>query len=883
MDDPLSHGYAFDPGSIWRYPDDALDWQARDALLDSIIIPLQDLELNDKEYHDLENFSLPDLGAVDDPAESTLEDVQPLDSEALQPPSSERSTSDPNADIWTFEETLAKPLNEHKVHTWESFERKPAPFAERSAYISEAGQNASHIALSKLERSSPAEGALPQDVMLRALTSLALGRSSIFFTWDESKAEFAPTLPSTPFLGLSRFCSSSIVEYFCKLGTTFRSLDAFSSPRHADATSCTALVAFKTCVRTILDDVAGHFSSSTPTCRSILQLQDSVSRSSDLLEVLFELKSAVQSHKQDERLISDLSTCVQRIISAQSTFSEVLQLILSRASEPWLERLRVDLGLDDHYGRVPATSSAEQPDNLDLSVDTGPAFTESLPAFVSEEDAALIRTTRTSVKALREHLPDHRLPNSTFTTEPAFPANGRSNLDSSGTLENLAWADEEKQHDFLESLDRQIAQPLCTGMHNADALQSAVESSLHAEERSNSTKLNSMKLDFNPLEQLRPTIISHQAEMNRSLLRHVFSNLKLRQHLDLQRQYHLFGNGDFVARLSKALFSDDTQSAERKRGNIPTSGTMGLRLGAREHQHWPPASSELRLTLMGVLTETYASNINTQPSRPVSNLPGDLSFSIRELPDAEIEKVMDPESIYALDFLRLQYTAPPCLDIVLHPAAMQHYDSIFRLLLRLLRVLHVTTSMRHNLLSRDSEIPPSSAMLQFANTAHTVITVLMSHVMDVGIETPWRNLMAEIGHAESSLGAESRDISRQQSRKVLGLEELRNLHSQCLERMRSRLFLRRRQEKVAVAAERVLAGVLQVASTIDQDSGSGSHIDTRTFDDALSELAEVLQAIVDNPKKRLAANAGDETDDEATRILLLRLRTSHGLDHATCI
>ncbi|KAF2771869.1 hypothetical protein EJ03DRAFT_242322, partial [Teratosphaeria nubilosa] len=278
----------------------------------------------------------------------------------------------------------------------------------------------------------------------------------------------------------------------------------------------------------------------------------------------------------------------------------------------------------------------------------------------------------------------------------------------------------------------------------------------------------------------------------------------LKKHLELQRSFHLFGNGNFVMRLSTALFSPNTQTARRTRGVIPTGEALGLRLSTRDGQPWPPASSELRLTLNQVLAD---SDHDLEPRRPgmPAELPGVLSFSIRELSDEEIDRVMDVSSIYALDFLRLQYTARAPLDTIITPASLKRYDDIFRFLLKLLRVLDVTTRLRREHLT--NETPVSSKVRRFALAAHHFTSNLFSTLMEIGIGTPWRNFQRGIEEVELSVN--TRHHSRLAGALEAGVASLRQMHEVCLEGIRSHLFLKRKQAKVRNALHGVLAAVLQ--------------------------------------------------------------------------
>jgi hypothetical protein len=434
--------------------------------------------------------------------------------------------------------------------------------------------------------------------------------------------------------------------------------------------------------------------------------------------------------------------------------------------------------------------------------------------------------------------------------------------------ESLAWSDTEAQLDYLGTLDSRMSQPLSSTKQHTDRLQTAVEVALdeHTDEAEHTALADNV--DYNPIEKLRPLIREHARLINSSILRHLFSICRLQHNLDLQHQYHLFGNGDFAARLSTALFSPEAQSAERKRGNIPTGKTMGLRLGTSDGQRWPPASSELRLTLAGVLTETYhPERSNDKPLKGnIKELPGGLSFSIRELSDDEIEKVLDSGSLYALDFLRLQYIPPAGLEAVITPSSMQAYDAIFRQLLRMIRVLDVSETIKKR--SRLKETLDSSSFRRFSIEAHHFTSTIMSHMMDIGIQTPWRAFIASIAEVEVALkGVEAHNAKGP----VLGLDGLRRLHEQCLESIRARLFLRRQHEKIRNAIEEAFTDILRCAAAMEKGEFQTFKTLYAKFEKRIAELLSVLRTAVNRPGKMRIDMEIAERDAEAMLLLLQRL------------
>ena len=129
------------------------------------------------------------------------------------------------------------------------------------------------------------------------------------------------------------------------------------------------------------------------------------------------------------------------------------------------------------------------------------------------------------------------------------------------------------------------------------------------------------------------------------------------------------------------LFSTSDQSSSE--GRRKSQGKTGLRLQNRDA--WPPTTSELRLVLTGILSESFASDSYAARQRTASPEAQDrgfseaMSFAIRDLSDLELEKCRDADSIYALDFLRLQYKPPSALlDTILTLASQKKYDLIFK-------------------------------------------------------------------------------------------------------------------------------------------------------------------------------------------------------------
>jgi hypothetical protein len=257
------------------------------------------------------------------------------------------------------------------------------------------------------------------------------------------------------------------------------------------------------------------------------------------------------------------------------------------------------------------------------------------------------------------------------------------------------------------------------------------------------------------------------------------------------------------------------ETAERQKGVAKTGGVMGLRLGGRDT--WPPASSELRLALMGLLAESYRSP--DAPSKTTSSkatyldsspaLPGDFSFSVRAMSAAEIEKVLNPDGIEALDFLRLSYKPPTALEPVITPVILWKYDQLFRLLLRVLRMLFITNTLfRESMTDRrqrrgwgqgDADV----VQRKFAWEARHFVSSVAAYFREV-IDEVWKKFEDRLEDIEHTVSRDDAHVTHWD-----GLDGLRAYHEKVLDRILFSVLLRKRQAPVMKLLEEIFNIVLQ--------------------------------------------------------------------------
>ncbi|KAI5785015.1 Spc98 family-domain-containing protein [Peziza echinospora] len=329
---------------------------------------------------------------------------------------------------------------------------------------------------------------------------------------------------------------------------------------------------------------------------------------------------------------------------------------------------------------------------------------------------------------------------------------------------------------------------------------------------------------FAPPFDITPTlsfshIISVQANLvNTCTLRMFFTEHNLQAHFKILYRFLLLGDPLFTAQLTLALFSDEHVSSEKRKGELRSTGSgggMGLRVGGTRDT-WPPASSELRLALAGILNEAYTgTSTNTHSSNthpPLGNgeeLPGQLSFAIRELNEKQHKKVMDPHSLAALDFLKIHYKPPKPLEEVITPADLGRYDSVFMFLLRMVRVRFVVDGLWvEGVRERRRRGDPGGfdgLAEKFAIHAHHFVVALAGYVWEVAIGRNHEvHLRQQEGHLERSTSGLASS----------SLAQVAATHSRFLDRVTFSMFLRRRQAPVVRLLEEIFGLVLAFARVV---------------------------------------------------------------------
>ena len=753
-----------------------------------------------------------------------------------------QSTVTENEDVWAFANHDEIDSKQPKLRTWESFYGRAVK--EPVTYISEAGPCALDAVLSSIRRephkvdsSKRADGVLCQpDRYLTALFNLGLGRESTFFNYQSEKLCFCTRVERCRLSGYSDESMKSITDIFIQYGNQIRSLQSFVDRAYAATEPFPGMIAFAGSVSSVLTVMMEHLTCPAQPPHSLLQLQSSFHRPGLILNCLHMIVSKIQNSKNDTNLLSRLYDWCQDLDHVDVSLRPIVLQLLARTSKPWLQAVGSSLGLRPrdswsisillkHGG-----DSSESPPSLLTSC--------MMPSFVTEGDATILVQSSKSLALLETHMLNHTLLRSAtgklvnppcldwhFNWTDIERIESKAKEYEINLLEAMRSHSSQELHgDNMEANstssppigsppidwpfgipeEKAPIQPLLSHSHMQDSLlnvlrpeehdllRQSVEQCLEARVSMNRDSTFAPPLTTASLLSFSPIISAQARLINLACFQLIFKQHNLRFHLSLQQQYQLCGDGVFMSRLSQALLDPGLSSTQRVKGHARV-GKVGLNLGFRES--WPPASSELRLALMGILKECFESANHGQAVKSLDeDLPGGLSFAIRELSPDEIERCLDPNSIEALDFLRLQYKPPPPLDVIITKSALDKYDSVFKLLLRITRILFVTSQ-----LFRDCKVHSSNPRLvdvttrRFAIEARHFIVAVSSYFYDSGINAIWADFERNLDDLEGQL---ANDQVGNYFSEHNSLDQLQQYHEAVLDQIMSVLLLRKRQEKI---------------------------------------------------------------------------------------
>lgn len=779
---------------------------------------------------DLRDVPLPDLSA---PSSSSVSDAE---SEPLEV-AEEQPEQDEAINIWVLPEVLQKKPQSELV-SWDTFlnEKHAEP---TSSSLSEVHPRTFSSILALGNKHTPSRTVKPT-VLLNAFFELGLGRSSALFAWNEEDGTFTKRLESVAAEGYSLDLVQNLFETLSKTGMSVRRLnESFGSSTEQLQPASSCRIAFMSASRSALYAIHRFVEISRPGIGSLLQLKVSMGKIEGMVSTLLKCADATQSCPTDHSIVAGLMKQAADACMSRPGVVKVLQAIFSRTCRPILEHLSNEIGL----------SSMKQARSGELS----PANAEAQnlwDALFHTELYKSINETQESLSLLRLYAPDcpvlsiAEYGTSTLSTlelgytfgavcelqsrSVAYEDAIRSSIVSAGSSSSASSIHTPASDTFsfeelgVGPLRSDGPFQLNTGLFSADTpLFEATERDEVFEQVME--YLEGFELDFSPLQldleqgfalSINPLVSAQHRLLSYSILEVLFQQFGLIEHLNLQRDFQLFRNASFSSRLGTALFDSDENSGEgRRRTGAPT----GLRLQARET--WPPASSELRLVLMGILSDS----LTVSKKRALEN---SISFAIRDMAPEELEKCRDVESIYALDFLRLHYRPPnDVLETILTTSILDQYDRLFQHLLRVLRLHSVTQSLVTEKVGFQGEAASTFAGHKVAVEMHHFVTTWADYCHNTAIELRWQKFEGILRHVQSLINNKDYDRTLHI---VKSQDYLRALHERTLDSILDDLLLKHRQSKVRELLEGIYSTILEFAAARRSGTDTDATTDENT-------------------------------------------------------
>ncbi|RFU81616.1 gamma-tubulin complex component 6 [Trichoderma arundinaceum] len=775
-------------------------------------------------------------------------------------------------DIWLEPRIPSKPKPPYRA--WDGFFSGNLTTSYQPMMVTEAGPAAYDALLRSsndpLKLRNTDVPVVDTKTYLSSLLALALGGESVLFTRKDGTQSLRPALPKMRASGYSSHVLQALENKCLRCGSTLVGLRSFVQSAYSEHPSRCG-VALASTVSQVLQVVQEWVAFHGRNPRSLLQLQSTVNSMVAILRPFKALTSQLRHGLTDEDILNLVFHQAYAVDSNEEYLRQIMREVLRRVSGPWIEFLEEWIGTRREQG-LPFTKAnlGESKGFVKVEArvfrdDFGRELAEvdyvlapgKMPNFMPEDVTETIFETGRNLRFIRSFHEDHPLAQqdviassdppqakwlydwdailrlesravayrdclieaiqssrSGYSLDP-MEASVHSLADKSGSVLMFFGLDQIGMEERIAASIEQFAQPVAT--HDAEDTLSRI-----VRDRLSGTHASAIELsNSTPHWSLLPVlsfgvIASAQAQVvNKETLKLLFAAHNLRDHLRLQREFQLLGNGILCSRLSHALFDPDMDTAERRSGVARRSSVMGLRLGGRDN--WPPASSELRLALMGILSECYSVNQDRKKvernehvfDKDISGLPGDMSFAVRDLTEEEIDKCMDPDSLEALDFLRLSYTAPPQLSPIITPMNLMQYDCIFKLLLRVLRMTFVVNQLFRdaNSLARDWE-DPGDATLRFVRESQHFVASVSTYFLDTGIAVPWRVFERKLDKVEADL---HRPGTSSSSEEIQSPDKLQELHTLVLDRIMLALFLRKRQQPVLKLLEDIFNTILRFA------------------------------------------------------------------------
>lgn len=727
-----------------------------------------------------------------------------------------------------------------------------------SAYVSESGAHGFDAVLAHQQaiKGKLSHRIVRTDVFLRSLLRLGLGWSSAFFRWNALTDQFDRGINDFRISGISSSALENVIGYVLHIGTNMQRMRSFAKSPPSKCKELPALYTLSSTTAAIIFTLEQQISDHSKNIVSLLQIRALFHRCGDLIGALAAIAGAAQRAVSDAQVIS---TVMEHSVSFTQRFSwmeKLLHEIVIRVTQPWFKFIENWVGL-----RSEETALKQELANgrsfVRLEIEelgkfkTGPARVDHIyqaqhmPSFIPADQSRSIFESGCSLQMLKQSHPDHPIARRDvlFRTgglqlQFATTWAGIEQIQSKAQEYELSLRAEIKRYHRGDSIEEHP--PNQSNPHTVDIGSTFELFDIDGEDSAQGPVTNHTALSKDIFQQLiakarriepepidesnsmlgpemasglhlsiAPILASQALLIDYSCLHHLFKEHKIRHHLSMQWRFQLLGEGTFVSRLSHSLFNPEMESGERRAGKVRSGVDTGLRLGSRDT--WPPASSELRLVLIGLLGDCYFGNKDADDSekahiRRDNELPGGLSFGIRELSDEEIDRCRNPNAIEALDFLRLHYTPPRVLESIITARSLHKYDQLFKHLLRLLRMVSAVKDLVRDSTSRGSLSGDTRNIFQkFRVDAQHFVLAVSDYCFHIGIGSVWQRFQETLDSIERCINRGDIDGTIEAAHSV---PRLRDYHEDILDQMLFAFFLSRRHAQAAKLLESIFGAIL---------------------------------------------------------------------------
>ncbi|KAK5045982.1 hypothetical protein LTR84_008768 [Exophiala bonariae] len=796
-------------------------------------------------------------------------------------------------DIWALPEVFKK-VRRNRLIFWDNFldEKLDEP---QSGYLSEVSPRVFTLIANR-----PATNSLKivkDDVLLNAAFELVLGRSSGLFRWIAEENSFHTCWENIIAIGYSGTLLRNTIALFSIVGGDTRIL--VESFRDLDAKSHRVLpsrIALLSAARSALFAIHKHLEDLRTDVSSLLQVNRIVSRVKPLIQILTSCCTATKPWKSDHEVILSLTKETSAASMAHSGLTQILQEIFTQAATPALENLCCTIGLSSPLRNG---HTLDWTDEEDQSWRRLLSHESSLLVSQTQRSLQLLGQCSTQASVIRDRMNKAA---STVTLRPIYAYTDvreqeklvleyentmRPTILASTTNTPMTGSKLTGMGYSLESEDMPATHPqdpfhLDMDLFNSPARDEARRQKSHLEQHviSYLTKLGNegsepLQLPFDQAlaSSVAPMIAAQHRLLSYAVLQMLFDKHNLIAHIKIQRDFHLLGHPTFSQRLTTALFDPNQRSGEHNRSS---GGSTGLRLQSRDA--WPPAGSELRLVLMGILSDSLTSSKE-------GSLESTISFAIRDMPSDDLEKCRDVDSIHALNFLRLQYKAPnQILENVLSTSVLDKYDRIFQHLLLILRLHNVTEGLlRDNCKTKwasRKELTHQKLILEM----HHFVMALADYCQNTAMTLCWQPFDVLLKNVKAYIDA--KDYVRTLNA-VRSQDYLNTLHEQTLDDTLRAMLLRNKQTKGLRLLHDLFGLILQVAAyrrTQTEASRTRRNDDDITmkryehdFRRNMAELIDFLRSETQSPaqqtgtKVEFGIGSGAGVEENPIEHLLLRL------------